>query len=57
MQSIIDLSVTSLAEAIRNKEISSTEAMDSYLRRIEAVNPKLNARGATVRTGRARPGP
>jgi len=43
MQQIINLSASTLAKAIRNKEISSTEAIDSYLNRIKEVNPKLNA--------------
>ncbi len=43
MQQIINLSATALAKAIRNKEISSTEVVDSYLNRIKEVNPKLNA--------------
>ncbi len=36
-------SATSLAAMIRNKEVSSREVVDAHLRRIEAVNPKLNA--------------
>ncbi|MDD2390455.1 MAG: amidase [Desulfobacterales bacterium] len=43
MQQIINLSAAALAKAIRNKEISSTEVVDSYLNRIKEVNPKLNA--------------
>jgi amidase len=43
MQQIINLSVTALAKAIRNKEISSTEVVSAYLNRIREVNPKLNA--------------
>ncbi|MBW2544110.1 MAG: amidase [Deltaproteobacteria bacterium] len=43
MKQIISLSAVALAKAIRNKEISSTEAVDSYLNRIKEVNPKLNA--------------
>ena len=32
-----------LARAIRAREISSREAVESYLARIEAVNPRVNA--------------
>jgi len=43
MHRIINLSVTALARAIRNREISSTEVVDAYLNRIKEVNPELNA--------------
>jgi amidase len=43
MHQIINRSVTALAKAIRNKEISATEVVSAYLNRIKAVNPKLNA--------------
>ncbi len=36
-------SASVLAEAIRQKRVSSVEAVDACLRRIEQVNPKLNA--------------
>jgi len=36
-------SVTRLAEAIRTREVSSSEVVAACLRRIEAVNPGLNA--------------
>ena len=36
-------SVTVLAEAIRQKRVSSLEVVDACLRRIEQVNPRLNA--------------
>src|SRR5262245_34302477 len=36
-------SVTQLAAAIRRREVSSVEVVETFLRRIEAVNPKLNA--------------
>jgi amidase len=36
-------SATALAKAIRAKEISSEEVVNAYLRRVEAVNSKLNA--------------
>jgi len=32
-----------LAQLIRDRDISSAEAVDAHLRRIEAVNPRLNA--------------
>jgi amidase len=40
---IIYASVTSLARAIRTKRVASSEVVDAYLARIEAVNPQLNA--------------
>lgn len=43
MNQLIYVSATKLAKAIRTKEISSREAVDVYLRRINEVNPKLNA--------------
>ena len=43
MTRITNLSVTALADAIRQKEISSTEAVTAYLKRIKEVNPKINA--------------
>jgi amidase len=43
MDKLIYASATALARAIRAKEISSEEVVDAYLRRIEEVNPKLNA--------------
>lgn len=43
MEEIVKLPAAALAKAIRNKAISATEAVDSYLNRIKAVNPKLNA--------------
>ncbi len=36
-------SATSLAQAIRKKRMSSEEVVDAHLRRIDAVNTKLNA--------------
>ena len=36
-------SATSIASAIRNREVSVLEMVEIHLRRIEAVNPKLNA--------------
>ena len=43
MTDLIFSSATSLAEAIREKRVSSAEVVDAYLQRIEAVNPQLNA--------------
>jgi amidase len=43
MDDIIYASATTLARAIRAKEVSSAEVVQAYLQRIEAVNPHLNA--------------
>ena len=43
MDELIYASATALAKAIRTKEVSSEEVIEAYLRRIDAVNPKLNA--------------
>lgn len=43
MLDIFSSSLVEIARAIRNKEISSAEAVDACLRRIEEVNPSLNA--------------
>ncbi|MCF8113070.1 MAG: amidase [Desulfotignum sp.] len=43
MKQITALSAAALAKAIRNREISSTQAVEAYLNRIKAVNQKLNA--------------
>ena len=37
------MSAMELAEAIRSKQVSSQEVIESHLRRIEAVNPSINA--------------
>jgi amidase len=37
------LSATDLAQAIRSKQISSQEVIEAHLRRIQAVNPAVNA--------------
>ena len=42
MNELIYSSATSLAQSIRDKEVSSAEVVDAYLKRIEEVNPKLN---------------
>src|SRR5215813_6651884 len=43
MEELIYASATALAKAIRTKEVSAVEVLEAYLRRIDAVNPKLNA--------------
>ena len=43
MDELIYASATWLAQAIRDKEVSSQEVVEVYLRRIGEVNPKLNA--------------
>jgi amidase len=43
MSEIVYWSAKALAEAIRTKTLSSLEVVDAHLRRIEEVNPKLNA--------------
>ncbi len=44
---------TSLAKAIRDKQLSAVEVMSAYLERMEAVNAQLNAvlQLASVRAG------
>ena len=37
------LSATELAEAIRSRQVSSHEVTQAHLRRIEAMNPSVNA--------------
>jgi amidase len=43
MDELIYASAKALAKAIRTKEVSSVEVTEAFLRRIETVNPKLNA--------------
>ena len=43
MDEIVYWSARKLTEAIRAKELSSLEVVDAHLRRIEEVNPELNA--------------
>jgi Asp-tRNA(Asn)/Glu-tRNA(Gln) amidotransferase A subunit family amidase len=45
---LIFQSATKLAELIRSKEISPVEVVEAHIRRIEEVNPKLNAFVATT---------
>lgn len=42
-EEVVFQSATSLAEAIRKKEISSEEVVKAFIGQIEKVNPKLNA--------------
>jgi amidase len=43
MTDVTGLPATRLAEAIAARELSSTEVVEAHLRRIEAVNPRVNA--------------
>ena len=43
MDNLIYQPLTALIRGIRTKEISSVELVNAYIRRIESVNPKLNA--------------
>ena len=43
MNEILGLAAVRQAELIREGEISSTELVKAHIRRIEEVNPKLNA--------------
>ena len=43
MDQIVFASATTMARAIRNKEVSSSEVVDAHLRRIDEVNPIINA--------------
>jgi amidase len=43
MNELTYTSAKALAQAIRNKEVSSEEVVNAHLERIEAVNPELNA--------------
>src|SRR5438067_3725731 len=43
MDELIYVSARALAQAIRDKEVSSGEVVEAYLERIEIVNPQLNA--------------
>jgi amidase len=42
-QELIFVSASDLAAAIRSRQVSSTEVLEAHLRRIEAVNPLINA--------------
>ena len=43
MDEIIYASASEIAKAIREKQVSAVEVVDAHLRRIDEVNPKLNA--------------
>lgn len=43
MDNVIGASARSLAGAIRSRQVSATEVVEAHLRRIESVNPTLNA--------------
>ncbi|MCL5057514.1 MAG: amidase [Actinobacteria bacterium] len=43
MDNITRASAAGLAQAIRARKVSSEEAVDAYLKRIESINPALNA--------------
>ena len=43
MNELLFRSATSIAAAIRSREVSAVEVVEAHLHRIEAVNPKLNA--------------
>ncbi|MBI3327509.1 MAG: amidase, partial [Nitrospinae bacterium] len=43
MDELIYASANAIAKAIRDKDVSAVEVVEAHLRRIEAVNPKLNA--------------
>ena len=43
MNDIIYASAKSMAQAIRNKEVSAVELVEAHLARIEEVNPAINA--------------
>jgi Asp-tRNA(Asn)/Glu-tRNA(Gln) amidotransferase A subunit family amidase len=40
---LTQMSALELAEAIRSKRVSSEDVIEAHLRRIEAVNPSINA--------------
>ncbi len=43
MQNLIFASASKMAQAIRTRQVSSAELVDAHLKRIEQVNPALNA--------------
>lgn len=43
MEELLTLSVIELARRIRDKKVSPVEVVDAHIRRIEQVNPKINA--------------
>ncbi len=47
MKDILNSSATNLAAMIKARQVTSTELVDAYIQRIQAVNPRLNAVVAT----------
>ena len=43
MSNVLSVSATGLAKSIREGELTSAEVVESFIRRIEEVNPRLNA--------------
>ncbi len=43
MEAMLELSATEMAEAVRQGRLSAVELTEAHIRRIEAVNEKLNA--------------
>ncbi|MCA9660777.1 MAG: amidase [Myxococcales bacterium] len=43
MDALLDSSILDLARMIRSREVSPVEVVDAHIRRIEAVNPLINA--------------
>ncbi|HRE26461.1 MAG TPA: amidase family protein, partial [Anaerolineales bacterium] len=43
MTSLTALSASELARGIRERRFSSSEVVEAHIRRLEAVNPQLNA--------------
>ena len=43
MKDLADLGLVEAADAIMAREITSTELLEAYLKRLDAVNPTLNA--------------
>lgn len=43
MKEILDWDATTLAEKIRNRELTVTQATETYIRQIKTVNPHINA--------------
>ena len=43
MSSILDWTALELSTAVRAGDVTAADATDAYLRRIQAVEPKINA--------------
>lgn len=43
MKDVLDLDATCLAEKIRNRELTSVQAAETFIRQIKTVNPLINA--------------